>query len=279
MVFAPSRRKRNFIERTAASLAATLDRAGSAGDASQKTGLLQQIDPRVKVFGFLLLIAVAACVRNVSAAAALFVAAIFLASLSRVSFRLLTMRLWPSVLFFAGMVALPAIFLTPGNIVSRVPLLGWPVTEQGLRSAIRLIARTETTATLALLLVATTPWAHVLKALRIFRVPTVVIVILGMAYRYIFLLLRLALDFFEGRRSRLVARLNGRQSRQMAGSASGVLLEKSLLLSNEVFLAMRSRGFRGEVYSLDDFQMALRDWLALAAFLTIAALAIGLGFS
>ena len=279
MVFARHRRERSFLERTAAGLAAALDRAGSAGEMAHRQGLLQQLDPRVKVFGFVLLITCAACARNISATIALFGAALFLAALSRVSFRFLAIRLWPGVLFFAGMLALPAVFLTPGSVIARLPLLDWPVTEQGLRAAIRLVARGETTATLALLLVVTTPWAHVLKALRVLKVPVVFVVILGMTYRYIFLLLRVALDFFEGRRSRMVAPLSGQQSRRMAGSVAGVLLGKSLLLSNEVFLAMRSRGFRGEVYPLDDFRTKPRDWWALAAFLSIAALAFRLGLA
>ena len=270
-----SRRNSNFLERTAASLAAALELAGCASEMSHNRGLLQKLDPRVKVFGFLLLIATAACAQNISAPAALFAVALFLAALSQISFRMLAMSIWTSVLFFSGMIALPAVLLTPGNTIFRIPLLDWPVTGEGLRSAARLITRGETTATLALLLVVTTPWNHVLKALRIFRVPGVLIVVLGMTYRYIFLLLRVALDFFEGRRSRLVARLNGRQSRQMVVSVSGALLGKSLLLSNEVFLAMQARGFRGEVYALDDFQMKRKDWLALVGFVAIAALAIG----
>jgi len=42
-------------------------------------------------------------------------------------------------------------------------------------------------------------------------------------------------------------------------------------------MAMQSRGFRGEVYTLDDFVMRRRDWAALAAFLMIATLAFWFG--
>jgi cobalt/nickel transport system permease protein len=40
---------------------------------------------------------------------------------------------------------------------------------------------------------------------------------------------------------------------------------------------MLSRGFRGEIYTLDDFRMRGRDWIALAGLLAIAALAFWLG--
>ena len=56
-----------------------------------------------------------------------------------------------------------------------------------------------------------------------------------------------------------------------------MLLSKSIQLSSDVYLAMLSRGFRGEIYTLDDFQMQRRDWFALAGLLGIAGLAFWLG--
>ena len=152
------------------------------------------------------------------------------------------------------------------------------MTWQGLITAVRLIARAETAATLAGLLVLTTPWTHVLKALRTLHVPTVLVIILGMTYRYIFLLLRLAEDFFEARRSRMIRPLSRAEQRRMAGAAAGVLLNRSLQLSEEVYLAMQSRGFRGEAYTIHDFHMERRDWMAGAGFAAAAALAFWGGF-
>jgi energy-coupling factor transporter transmembrane protein EcfT len=48
-------------------------------------------------------------------------------------------------------------------------------------------------------------------------------------------------------------------------------------MSGEVYLAMQARGFRGEVYLLDDFRMRPLDWFALGAFATVAAVSILLG--
>lgn len=125
----------------------------------------------------------------------------------------------------------------------------------------------------------TTPWTHLLKALRVFRAPVVFVVILGMTHRYIFLLLHLARDFFEARRSRQVGAMDKSQRRHIAASTAGVLLGKSLQLSGDVFLAMQSRGFRGEIHTLDDFRMKRRDWWALGIFVAVAALVFRLGAS
>jgi energy-coupling factor transporter transmembrane protein EcfT len=135
----------------------------------------------------------------------------------------------------------------------------------------------ETTATLSMLLVLSTPWMHVLKALRVLRVPVVAIVILGMTYRYIFLFMATAREMFESRRSRLVGRLEGGERRRLAVATAGVLLSKSLQMSGEVYMAMQSRGFRGEVYVLEEFEMSAKDWFGLGTFVTLAAGALWMG--
>jgi len=108
-------------------------------------------------------------------------------------------------------------------------------------------------------------------------VPVVFVVILGMTYRYIFLMLQTAQDMFESRQSRMVGHLSGADQRRLAGASVGVLLSKSIQLSSDVYLAMLSRGFRGEIYTLDDFRMQARDWVALAGLLAVAVLAFWLG--
>jgi energy-coupling factor transporter transmembrane protein EcfT len=105
----------------------------------------------------------------------------------------------------------------------------------------------------------------------------VFILILGMTYRYIYLLLRTANDMFLSRQSRLVGRLTPSDERRTIAAISGTLLAKSLNLSSEVYLAMQSRGFRGTVVTLDPFKMQSRDWIWLGTFLGITLLAVFLG--
>ena len=83
----------------------------------------------------------------------------------------------------------------------------------------------------------------------------VFVVILGMTCRYILLMLETAHEMFESRKSRTVGAASRADQRRMAVSSAGVLLGKTFQLSGEVYLAMQARGFRGEVYLLDDFRM------------------------
>ena len=267
--------KRTFIERTLAGLLAASDYAASAEQLAAAGGLLQGIDPRVKVAGLFALVLAAAASRHLQPIIALFGAALLLALLSRVHLARLAAWVWTPVLLFTGTIALPALFLTPGRAVTSLGPL--TITSPGLDSAALLLARAETSATLAALVVLTTPWPSVLKALRVFRCPILVVTILGMTYRYIFVILETALDMFESRKSRTIGALEPAERRRLAAASAGVLLSKSLQLAGDVHLAMQARGFRGEVYLLDDFRARPADWCWSGGFALLAAAALWWG--
>jgi len=271
------RRQGGFIEQTIEALHGAMERSMYAENTASARGLLQRLDPRVKVAGLFSFVVAAALGTRLWAIASILLLATLLAAGSLISIRMLAARVWLGTVPFAAAIALPALFLTPGDVIWRAPALDWPVTSQGIDSAARLILRVNAASTLAMLLVFTTPWMHVLKALRIFRVPIVLVVILGMTCRYILLLLETAHELFESRKSRTVGKMTGADRRRMAVANVGVLLGKSFQLSGDVYLAMQSRGFRGEVYVLDDFQMKGWDWAALLTFLALASASAWLG--
>jgi cobalt/nickel transport system permease protein len=268
-------RQTSFVERTIATLRAASEYSAAADEMSRAGGVLQRVDPRVKVVGLVGMVAVVAASHRLPVIAGVFAAALTLALVSRVEAGRLARLVWIPVAFFTGTVALPAVFLTPGRAL--FVFGGIEVTAQGLRSAALLVSRAETAATLSALLVLTTPWPWVLKALRIFKCPMVLVAILGMTYRYIFVILQTAFDMFESRKSRTVGVLEPRERRRLAASAVGVLMSKSFQLSDEVHLAMKSRGFRGEVYVLQEFRASAADWCWLAVFAFSATAAFWLG--
>lgn len=261
-----------FVEKTLRSFASVSEFEASAGRLASGAGLLQTVDPRVKTAGLFGLILVVAAARELRVIAAIFGVALLLALASRIPLAKLAGWIWAPVFFFTGAIALPAIFLTPGKTAFGAG--AFAVTAQGLRSAAFLISRAETATTISALLVLTTAWPRVLRALRTFRVPVVAVVILEMTYRYIFVILRTALKMFESRQSRTVGVLNPRDRRRLAAASVGVLLSKSLQLSGEVHLAMQSRGFRGEIYLLDGFRARAADWCWLAGFAGFALTAL-----
>jgi energy-coupling factor transporter transmembrane protein EcfT len=89
---------------------------------ARQRGLLQSLDARVKVIGLPLLVLAATLSHRIVVLAFLLVLSVLLALASNVNLVTLARRVWLPVLLFAGVVAFPALFLTPGDRIEDMPL-------------------------------------------------------------------------------------------------------------------------------------------------------------
>jgi cobalt ECF transporter T component CbiQ len=259
-------------------MANVLRQAIYSDELARRRGLLQRLDPRVKVVTLLGLLIVAALVRNLPVLLAMYALTLPLAAASRLPVGFFVKRVWLFIPIFTGIIVIPAMFsfVTPGNVV--VPLGDWSgnevgLTEQGLRSAALIVSRVATSISLVVLLTLTTPWARLLAALRALFVPRVFVLILGMAYRYIFLLLNAVTDMYTARRARAVAGdRDGTSGRRFAAASAGALFGKAHALSEEVHLAMLARGFRGDARTFERPRPGALDacWIAACAAVALA---------
>jgi cobalt ECF transporter T component CbiQ len=276
------RRKRgSFVEKTLAGGADVLRQAMFSEDVARGGGLLQRLDPRVKVVSLLALLLVAALVRHVPVLLAMYLVTLVLAAASGLPIGFFVKRVWLFIPVFTGVVVLPATFsfVTPGEVVA--PLWHWhghPVglTRQGLVGAGLIVARVATSVSLVVLLTLTTPWTRLLAALRALAVPRIFILVIGMAYRYLFLLLNSVTDMFQARKARTVAaEVDARAGRRFVASAAGALFGKSYALSEEVHQAMVARGYRGDARTLERFAPGALDAAWVAACAALAVLVLG----
>jgi cobalt/nickel transport system permease protein len=234
------------------------------------------LDARINVLSVLALLISVSLSRSLLVIISIYILVFIFAWASAIPASILIKRVWLALPFFTGLVILPALFITPGPVLLRPPL-GFVITQTGVTTVLFLLLRVSTSVSLTLLLILTTPWNTVLSALSILHVPDVFILILGMTYRYIYLLLHIANDMFLSRKSRVVGRLSTADNQKMLAAVSGTLLSKSLNMSSEVYLAMQSRGFHGAVIPLKPFQLQSKDWYWAAVFVFIAGMAIYLG--
>ena len=269
-------KRSRVLEGTLHNITETLERGLFAEEISLRPGLLQSLDARVKVVAVLALLIGVNLSHSLWVILGLYLLTFGLALASGIPADTFIRRVWLTLPFFTGILILPALFITPGPALVHLPF-GLIITHTGVITALFLLLRVSTSLSLTMLLILTTPWNTVLSALGVLRVPDVFILILGMTYRYIYLLLHVANDMFLSRKSRTVGTLTTAEARRTLASVSATLLSKSLNLSSEVYLAMQSRGFRGTIVTLKPFRMGRRDWMCLAGFLFIAGLAVFLG--
>ncbi len=281
-------RRSSFLERTLAAVTGSVEHDLIAEDIARSRGLLQALDPRVKVVTFLFLIVTVNLLTRLQFIVPFYLLTVYFVFLGRIPLVYFLKRVWLFVPLFTFFIVLPAIFnvVTPGD--NAIVLADWghslswgpfsfpdqlSITRQGLRSAATLELRVATSVSLGLLLLLTTRWASLLKALRYLRVPAAMVNILEMTHRYIFLLLRHANEMILARKSRTLKHFSGAEQRRWLGSAAGNLLAKSYQVSNGVYLAMISRGYRGTPGSSQATSVKSLDyvWIALVAGIMAAA--------
>ena len=130
---------------------------------------------------------------------------------------------------------------------------------------------------LVVLLTLTTPWTRLLAALRTLFVPKMFVLVLGMAYRYLFHLLGSVTDMYTARTSRTVDPDVGVASgRRFVAASAGALFGKAHALSDEVYLAMLARGYDGNARTLKAFRIRTLDvvWVVGCVLLGVAILGL-----
>ena len=247
------RRKGSFVAKTLNGGALLMRQTMFSSDVASAPGLLQRIEPRVKLLTILGLLLTTGLVRNFPVLAALYAVTLVLAVASALPLGFFVRRVWLFIPIFTGIIVVPAMFnvVTDGTVV--VPLGTWfghPVglTRQGLVAAGLIVLRVAVSISLVVLLTLTTPWNRLLASLRAVFVPRIFIAVLAMAYRYIFVLLSAVIDMYTARQARSVTdHRDHRRGRGFVTASAGALFGRSHALAEDVHLAMISRGFTGDV--------------------------------
>src|SRR5439155_5964387 len=230
-------------------------------------GLLQRLDPRAKALSLLGLLIVAALVRHIPLLVGMYLGTLVLAAVSGLPLGFFIKRVWFFIPIFTGVIVIPATFsfITHGSVV--VTLWHWHghavgLTSQGLTSAGLIVTRVAVSISLVVLLTLTTPWVRLLAALRALALPRMFVLVLAMAYRYVFHLLSAVSEMYTARQARTVgADTDATSGRRFVAASAGALFGKSHALSEEVHMAMLARGYTGNVRTIAPARMAARDGL------------------
>jgi len=228
---------------------------------------LQQVNPRVKLVGAILLILLVALTRSIDLFFGLWLLSLMFICSAHLPVWSLQKRIWGIFPIISLIAAIPAMFsfFNPGvpllelynNVVPHYWLgIRLPehiyISRQGAMSALVLFLRVGLSTSWGVLLVITTPSAQLFKSLRVLRVPVLIVMILEMTYRYLILLIQISLDMFEARKMRTVGQVSLRTQQWQVGSSIGALFIRSMELSEEIYQAMIARGYTGEAVSLDE---------------------------
>jgi cobalt/nickel transport system permease protein len=281
--------KKNFIGKTLSGIFNFLEETIVSENYARRKGVLQSLDPRVKLISIIALIVAVTMVTDWRLMLFVYVLTLFFAYISKIGLWFFIKRVWLFIPIFTGIIALPMIFniFFPGDSLVTLITLGpgaslgplslpetIAITRQGTMGAISFTLRVATCVSAAVLLFLTTPRDVLFKSLRSVGVPKVYVLTLDMCYRYIFLLTDMVKAFYTAKKSRTIKSLPMLEEQKWVGGRIGYTLVKSLDMAEKVHGAMVSRGFNGDVKLLEDFAMKPRDYVAVVSVLGFSALLI-----
>lgn len=238
-----------------------------------KPGVLQSIDPRIKIGVLLVFMLFSAFCSNIAVLLLLAFIALLYARLSGLDMGDYLRRVW------AYIPVLVLIFSIPGAsslFVRGAPLFyvlqpgflgmkaGVYFSAGGIAMAFRLALRPGISLSFGFLLLLTTRWSRITGALASLHVPLLFISILNMAYRYIFVISEMAVGMIEARSLRTIGRLETADNRAFMSHSIAHLFIRSHFLSEEIYDAMTCRGFAGKPVSMDEFKVTAADILFIA---------------
>ena len=154
--------------------------------------------------------------------------AVFLAvvaALSRVPLRFLALRLLMLEPFALG-VALLALFQ-----------------HEGWKAFVLLMVRSTLSLSVLILLSNTTPFAELLRVLKLIRVPALIVTCLALMYRYVFILIDETERMHRARACRTFVK-HRRQAWRTASEVIGQLFVRSTTRAERIYAAMCARGWR-----------------------------------
>ena len=245
----------------------------------QGTSLVHRLDPRLKLLATLAFVLTVTTTPpgnwpSFALLAALAIGAVLIAEVPFVE----GLQRSAVALPFAGMVAVSLPFTQAGEVVWSWQIFGFTltITDAGLVLFATVVVKAWLSVMVSGLLVATTPFPDLLKAMRSLHVPAVLTATISFMYRYLFVLVDEAMRLQTARAARSVG--TGRTvwwRARVLGGMIGSLFIRSYERSERIYAAMLSRGFAGEVRTLTRLTWQARDtWVGLAWVVVLAAIAI-----
>jgi cobalt/nickel transport system permease protein len=246
-------------------------------------GFLQAIDPRAKTIGLISLLIAATIIHSISGLLVTYVFCLILGIASAVPMNRM-LRSWLAIPLFTLAFMFPASLniVTSGKIILHIwhspPYhaafagikgpLGF--TMEGIFSVFRMSLRVGVCVTITLLLASTSSPDRLFKGLRMIGIPKIFVTLLTMMERYLWVISRSAEEIHLAKLSRTIQSGSLREEHNWAAAGIGSLFRRSQSLGQKVYMAMISRGYTGEVYTLDEAKWKTLDFL----FITLCAACI-----
>ncbi|NMW20857.1 MAG: cobalt ECF transporter T component CbiQ [Chlorobiaceae bacterium] len=268
-------KRSDFIKRSMLSALVFLKDATLSEEYANRKGFLQSLDPRIKTISLLAFLVTMISLKSAVLIGTLYGFCLILAFSSSIPIRHFLGRTLFFIPFFSLCIVLPTLFstVTPGDPVCSFNVLGinGTLTRPGIDGALLFVVRIATSVSLVVLLSLTTRHSELLKVLRIFGIPYIFVLTVSMCYRYLYIFATMVENIFTAVKSRVGVVSHHRHGQNVVAWNIANTWNRTTQMSEEVYMAMLSRGYTGEPRLLSQFYATPKDWVWLLSSLIICA--------
>jgi cobalt/nickel transport system permease protein len=248
-------------------------------DLSGKKGALQAINPLAKLVAIVGMIVTSLFITNLSYLLAICIVPLVLVVASKIPLNHFFSRT-AMITLFAAIIALPWIFTTSGAALWTANLWGLnlTITLEGLTSCAVFTVRVWFCVASLIMLVLSTGFDKTLELLAALRVPSVIVQLFSLTYRYFFVSIEEAQSVLIAKEARTYVhnRNLNLQALKDLGAIIASLFIRTYERSERVYLAMKARGFQIEDNTKHSVpKLRIRD-IAFTSCIIIAFAAIAL---
>jgi cobalt/nickel transport system permease protein len=272
------RAKLSFLDKTIISSAKAAKFIYQQAENATKINFIYKIDPRVKLFSLIYLIVIMNVVNNLTAQLVATAFIFLLYILARFKILQVYRKIFFLAFFFGFLVVFPASLniITPGKIVFNIftfkkPLQLWiyyipqniGFTVTGFHVVALLFLRVLNSISFSMFIVFTTSFPALLKSFKIIRIPDTLLMIISLAYKYIFILCRTIEETYFALKSRLFGDIQSTTIRNLISGRIFFIFKKSMIIYENTYYAMVSRGYRGKIMLHSQKHFTFTDFAAL----------------
>ncbi|MCX7845665.1 MAG: cobalt ECF transporter T component CbiQ [Dictyoglomaceae bacterium] len=225
----------------------------------KRDSLLYNVNEKIKIILLFFTLVIISFLNKIESILLFYSLSIFLGYLGKISLRKLLKRTWIFIPFFTFIIVLPSIFINPLDFT-------FGFTLDGAITALKFVLRVATSISYIQLLILSTPWIDLFSGLRGLGVPSLIITILVITYRYIFLLLKIAEELYLAKKSRTIT-FNIKREQNFTANTIAIMIIKSHELAKEVSQGMLSRGINKDFSFHFGKKISFMDILILVSML------------
>ena len=267
-----------FLDKTILNSANAVKSIYLQGENGAKDGLIQKINPHVKLISLIYMAIVISIVNEVTTQILVTIFILFGFILARLKILEVYRKIFFLAFIFGFLVVFPASLnvITPGKIIFNLISFNKPshfliynipenigFTVNGIQVVLLIFLRVLNSVSFALLVVYTTPFPSFIKSFKIIGVPDTFLMIITLAYKFIFILSRTIEETYFALKSRLSVNIRISTIRKLIGGRILYIFKKSVIIYENTYFAMVSRGYNGKIRLHSRQSFTIMDFLVL----------------